>query len=507
MIDASLSNCHAAPPVRSATLRSRSGYACVIPLLLGIQTTALAAGSTVQESPERGRTDQDTHPKDGGRLAATTGDLVATVLGRTDDADRVRVSISWANGWRNERSHDAAWLVLKDGSGGPVRLGSDGHQVAESEPAAGVHVSEDGVGVFVMPTVTHDGAFRAVVDLTVANVPEVGALSAWAIEMVHVPGGAFELGDDHPDAIEQSSFWKVGEDGQPAGVVTVQSEAAVEVGREPGELYYEAGRNPEYRGDQKGPIPAAYPKGTRGFYVMKYELTQGQYAAFVSALPKAGRARRIQLPPEGEEAETFSVRRDGDQLVADAPGRPCNFVTWEDTCAFADWMGLRPMTEFEFEKAARGPARPVPLDYPWGTADSSTITRRVTRSRDLEGRPGGVGDRLENGGSYYGVVDLSGSVWERVVTAGHPAGRSFRGTHGDGVLDPETLRATNPDWPRSSDDQQEADGVGYRGGAEYFSEASITNPYSAVGVRTFAAWNGAFRYKTYSARMCRTEPR
>ena len=34
----------------------------------------------------------------------------------------------------------------------------------------------------------------------------------------------------------------------------------------------------------------------------------------------------------------------------------------------------------------------------------------------------------------------------------------------------------------------------------------MTNPYSPVAVRTFGAWDGASRYKTYSARACRTAP-
>ena len=50
------------------------------------------------------------------------------------------------------------------------------------------------------------------------------------------------------------------------------------------------------------------------------------------------------------------------------------------------------------------------------------------------------------GASYYWVMDLAGSVWERVVTFGHPRGRAFRGTHGDGRIT-EYGDATNEDWP------------------------------------------------------------
>ncbi|MCK5942338.1 MAG: hypothetical protein KAI24_10245, partial [Planctomycetes bacterium] len=114
--------------------------------------------------------------------------------------------------------------------------------------------------------------------------------------------------------------------------------------------------------------------------------------------------------------------------------------------------------------------------------------------------------RPVHGASFYWVMDLSGSVWERVVSAGHPLGRAFAGTHGDGALSPAGA-ATNADWPKT--DGADAPGMGYRGGAEYFKEPETpksTNPHSPVAFRTYAAWGGAKRYKTYSARACRTAP-
>ena len=216
--------------------------------------------------------------------------------------------------------------------------------------------------------------------------------------------------------------------------------------------------------------------------------------------------------PEGEDAQTASIGLKEGRFVAGSPARPSNFVTWADTAAFADWMALRPLSEFEYEKAARGPTRPVSLDYPWGKATRDGPRRNVERTRDLAHSSGederllSDGNKEEHGASYYWVMDLSGSLWERVVSAGHPAGRAFRGSHGDGRLDPASGNATNPDWPQLSADGREADGIGYRGGAEYFSDPGITNPYSPVALRIYAAWNGGYRYKTYSARAGRTAP-
>jgi hypothetical protein len=105
-------------------------------------------------------------------------------------------------------------------------------------------------------------------------------------------------------------------------------------------------------------------------------------------------------------------------------------------------------------------------------------------------------------------MDLAGSVWERTISAGHAVGRGFRGSHGDGVRS-EQGAATNADWPRTQGKpgDEEAPGMGFRGGAEYFKpqpKDNPTNPHSPVAVRTYAGWGGAQRYKTYSARGGRT---
>lgn len=431
-----------------------------------------------------------------------------------EDARAVEFTVSWPHAWRNERNHDAAWIVLRgaDARAGVVRLSPKGHDIAGPVEGA-IEVPADRLGLFVFPAAAHRGEVSWRVRLRLEE-PAPEGLRAWSVGMVHVPAGAFELGDTHPVAVALGAFHRVAQDGSVAGTLRVEGEYMIRVAPDqPGSLWYTTDEN-RYRGDQGGPIPDPWPKGTRAFYVMKHELSQGFYAEFLNALPPAWRDRRAPLGLEGEDTGTCSIARTADGFVASAPLRPCNFVTWDDTCALYDWLALRPMTEFEFEKAARGPRRPVPLDYPWGSAELDSLERRVTPSRDLT--RAGVEDEAQLydsskanlGASFYWVMDLSGSLWERVVSAGHPAGRSFRGTHGDGVLGPEG-NATNDDWPRTEESGRNAPGVGYRGGAEYFGPRvpdNPTNPNSPVAVRTYAGWGGAYRYKTYSARACRTAP-
>ncbi|MBL8751855.1 MAG: SUMF1/EgtB/PvdO family nonheme iron enzyme [Planctomycetes bacterium] len=419
--------------------------------------------------------------------------------------------LRWPNSWHNERNHDGAWIVLRgpDATRGPLRLAAAGH-TASGAVAGTVTASADGLGAFVAPAATHRGDVAFDVTLVLAEAAPV-AVTAWTVGMVLVPAGAFELGDDDPLTLRFGAFHRVGADGAGPSPYPVVNEDAIVVAETPGALWYQGDRN-RYRGDRGGPIPAAFPKGTRAFWVMKHELTQGEYAAFLNALPPGWRERRAPLVRTGEETATCSLElRDG-RVVATAPDRPCNFVGWDDTCAYADWMALRPMTEFEFEKAARGPTRPAAGDYPWGTTTLAKMARRVQKTRDLS--LAGVADeaRLDDanrerfGASFYWVMDLSGSVWERVVSVGHAQGRAFCGSHGDGVLSAGG-DATNTDWPRSDAKGENADGVGFRGGAEYFTpvrDDDPTNPCSRIATRTYAGWGGAARYKTYSARAVRS---
>jgi formylglycine-generating enzyme required for sulfatase activity len=260
-----------------------------------------------------------------------------------------------------------------------------------------------------------------------------------------------------------------------------------------------------------GPVPEAFPKGTRAFYVMKYEILQGQYATFLNLIGAQSAAFRTPIGTLGYSEQRGSIRIEGGRYVAGAPDRPANWVSWDDGCAFADWAGLRPWTELEFTKAARGPNEPIANDFPWGTASKDRLLRRNQPNDELL-QTGGADEstltdatRDVHGASFYWVMDLAGSVWEKVVTIGHPRGRAFQGTHGDGRLADYGV-ATNPDWPLGD---HEAGGYGYRGGGYYERGTKDTalNPHSRVEQRPYGSWGGGPRSVAYGFRAARTAER
>lgn len=168
----------------------------------------------------------------------------------------------------------------------------------------------------------------------------------------------------------------------------------------------------------------------------------------------------------------------------------CNFLSWPDGAAFADWAGLQPMSELEFEKACRGSLNPVNGEFAWGTTNitgaagisnsgannevSSNSRAHVVYGYDADVLgPLRVGSfatvssiREQAGVSDYGIMELSGNLWEQAVSVGNTSGRNFTGSiHGDGLLTTDGFCNIST-WPGFvSDNVTGAAGIGFRGGA------------------------------------------
>ena len=430
----------------------------------------------------------------------------------TGGAPYAYIDISWENSWYSDRNNDAAWVFLKK-----LRQTSYSHaRVSHVEVVndSGVNLkamlAADSTGFWIEPASAHSGRIAARVRVTFTSgdhgVANGSTVSAFAIEMVRIPSGAFYAGDPSDNGNLFGAFYQVGKDDSRRDYYELTDESPIEIGPGEGSFYYGEG---SYLGDRQGPLPQEFPKGVRSFYIMKYEMTQGQYASMLNTISDDATFTRVNFGGRSYYNERGTISLVDGRYVASSPNRPMNFATWDDQLAFADWAALRPMTELEFEKAARGPARPGAGDFPWGTSDRSQLARMVDVNDELvtSGHDSEAG--LTNktlavfGASYYRVMDLAGSVWERTITVGSPDGRRFKGTHGDGELDDGG--STNEDWPRLSDG---AGGHGYRGGGFYGHQfaAHEFNPYSPVGYRRFGAWSGGSPHRAYGFRAVRTAP-
>jgi formylglycine-generating enzyme required for sulfatase activity len=182
------------------------------------------------------------------------------------------------------------------------------------------------------------------------------------------------------------------------------------------------------------------------------------------------------------------------------------------------------MTELEFEKACRGPQAAVVGEYAWGTADvagsaytlsdagasnegiatnySTTAGNAMygNTSSDIGGpirvgifaANGSNSGRVSAGASYWGIMELSGNVWERPVTIDNGTGRAFTGMHGDGVLT-SNGDADAATWPGT-----DSVGAGWRGGS-WFNDTDVV----PVSDRSYAGFSYSDRYTLLGFRAVR----
>ena len=124
------------------------------------------------------------------------------------------------------------------------------------------------------------------------------------------------------------------------------------------------------------------------FYIDRNEVSNEEYERFVTV---TGR-------PAPSHWQDGRFRQDQARL-------PVVNVTWQDAVEYARWAGKRLPTEAEWEFAARGTEGRV---YPWGPLWE---TGRANTKEAGRGRAASVGS-FPQGASQYGVLDMSGNVWE-----------------------------------------------------------------------------------------------
>lgn len=479
----------------------------------------------------------------------------------------VQFDISWDNSWRindGPSNWDAAWVFVKyrkksqttwhhatlnwvNGTGS-----GDGHTVPANSNILSSNDNGSGgtYGVFI-----HRNA-----DMVQGSVNYTGVQLQWnygvdgltdgenvevcvsGIEMVYVPASKFYVGSG---GTEIDAFYKYPTSTNPFQIL---SEDAITVGTTVDNLYY-----PATGGDQTGPIPAAFPKGYKGFYSMKYEITQEQYVNFLNKLTRGQQDARTATSVASGTSSVSStyvmaasstltyrngIRCDASIHISnpikfycdlngngtesesdDGQNIACNYLSWADVIAYLDWSALRPMTELEYEKLSRGNQAPLVNEYAWGIASASAASGisnsgsnnetasnagancAYNNTAGVKGpmRSGCFGQAVNTragvGAGYYGIMELSGNLWERTVSVGSSTGRAFTGTHGDGVLN-SSGDANVSQWPGT-----DAVGSGFRGG----NWLNGTN-YLRASDR-YAASNATIsRYQAYGGRGVRVAP-
>jgi hypothetical protein len=113
----------------------------------------------------------------------------------------------------------------------------------------------------------------------------------------------------------------------------------------------------------------------------------------------------------------------------------------------------------------------------------------------------GSSTRALAGAGYYGMMELSGNLWERPVTVGNATGRVFTGVHGNGTLSANG-RANETGWPGlAGGEVTGATGAGFRGGGwNYFAI------YLRLSDRFDAALTFTNRFVNYGGRGVRVSP-
>jgi formylglycine-generating enzyme required for sulfatase activity len=414
----------------------------------------------------------------------------------------IQFDVAWDNSWNTaapSNNWDAVWIFVKTqvcSLGSSPWLHANVSTVSGNHSVTGgvlqVDAVTDGRGVFLRRSAIGSGNIAtATVTLTFSGSYTVPSTNyeVLGIEMVNVPQNSFQVGDISTN----NSTHSVNSYGSAVSTtpVTISSEGAIAAGN----TLRNQSSEQSFLYTSNAALGASYPKGFNAFYCMKYEISQQQYVSFLNLLtfeqqsyrtavmPSSATGTAALAPASGDNRNSIEVRTAGVAFSTpavygndlnnnnvydegdDGGNIACNYLSWRDLKAYLDWAALRPMTELEFEKAARGTNISVLQEQVWGTtaitqAISSALSNggqatevSTSTGNGLSAHNGGASAvlgplrvgfaatgatiRAGAGASFYGIMDLGGNVWEQAIHTGFNGGPTviFAGGNGDGSID------------------------------------------------------------------------
>jgi len=481
------------------------------------------------------------------------------LLNQSDTGDTIVIEfdISWSNSWNDSTNHDGAWVFFKfkNTNTSPATFGHIELKTAGTNPSGfsqgslggsqyssiDLVVPDDKKGVLIIPNQFGSGSINQTDVQVVWDYAHESALGdstisdgstyadAIGIEMVYIPEGGFFVGDGTDGSAASSAAFEYGRDSSLPIPINSENGLSFTDDTAGAPYYNSSGGSLEFTDGYTFNVSSSYPKGFRAFYLMKYEITEGQYVAFLNHLTRTAQNTRTAADVSTDTITNYYVMTNKSTMtnrnsiqapssgngtlspitfLTDRSDRATGYLGLGDMLAYLDWAALRPMTELEYEKAARGPVYPVNNEAAWGTTllvqatsvsgglggedgtetvlpatahvNYNNITFTCTGTCDTQTGPLRAGifakststNREETGAGYYGNMELSGNILEVIVTIGNSHGLKFTGSHGDGTLTTAsgfTGNATNSDWPgfdeaNTSRGCRYASGMGARGG-------------------------------------------
>jgi formylglycine-generating enzyme required for sulfatase activity len=460
-----------------------------------------------------------------------------TVLSGTN---QIQFDISWDNSWRSDvlQNWDAAWVFMKyrdiDGKWKHLPFTNQAKIVP---PGYNADIVTDSTGALLYRNVSGSGtSTMAGIKLGIPSQFALGVfdIKLFGIEMVYIPTGPFWVGDfgasvNSYGAGLAARISTSGSFNDPISnlLLGIGNSSCCNGYNNYYCMKYEISQG-AYRDflnsltyPQQGNRTTNPPNSAVGTNAFDNSGIARTYIEIATSGVSTGNTTPAVYGCDGSNNNIFNEAGDGEWVA-------CNYLSWPDLAAYLSWACLAPMTEFQYEKICRGPQQPVGGEYAWGTSQVSSnvytlanagYTNESINNLSINPNEGNANyfvtnpnpifnavvplrtgifatatsNRISSGGSFFGAMDMSGSMWERVITTANTNGLNFmyssgQSINGTGILTNGGNALTNGNWPGSHitldgsiDGLTNALGLMYRGGSSNFAatEMRVSNRTAA----------------------------